>query len=117
MNTKQRQLEDRIETVKMALAALGRLRPGSLSKQARARGSGYFQITYALRGKMRCEYVRVDYEPVIRAEIETYRRYRQLLRQWIELELKLSRLKQKAATRMAATKARSNAAGPGGTTP
>jgi hypothetical protein len=78
---------------------MGRLRPGSLSKQARARGSGYFQITYALRGKMRCEYVRADYEPVIRAEIETYRRYRKLHRQWIELELKLSRLKQKAAAR------------------
>jgi len=32
---------------------------------------------------------------VVRAEIETYRRYRELTRLWIDLELDLSRLKQR----------------------
>ena len=41
--------------------------------------------------------MRPDYETVVRAEIETYRRYRELTRLWIDLELELSRLKQRRA--------------------
>ncbi|MBN2451920.1 MAG: hypothetical protein JXR77_16150 [Lentisphaeria bacterium] len=66
--------------MKAELAVLGRMRPGSLSKQSRARGSGYFQITYSRTGKLHRDHVRPDYEPVVRTEIQTYRRYRELTR-------------------------------------
>ena len=97
MDRKQQQLQDSIAEIKAELTALGRLRPGSLSKQARARGSSYFQITCTHKGRTRCEYVRADYEPVIREEIQTYRRYRDLTRQWVAMELELSRLRQNQA--------------------
>ena len=64
-------------------------------RQARARGGAYCQVSYSRAGKLHCDYVRPDYEPVVRAEIETYRRYRELTRLWIDLELEISRLKQR----------------------
>ena len=83
--------------MKAELVSLGRMRPGSLSRQARARGSAYCQVSYSRDGKLHCDTVRPDYETVVRAEIETYRRYRELTRLWIDLELELSRLKQRRA--------------------
>ena len=97
MDQKQQRLETRIAELKAELTALGRMRPGSLSRQARTRGSGYFQVSYSRAGKPHSDYVRPDYEPVIRAEIQTYRRYRELTRQWVDLELELSRLRQRLA--------------------
>jgi hypothetical protein len=97
MDQKQQHLEERIAELKAELAALGRMRPGSLSTQARSRGSGYFQVSYSRAGKLHCDYVRPDYEPVIRAEIQTYRRYRDLTRLWVDLELELSRHRQRRA--------------------
>ena len=73
------------------------MRLGSLSRQARARGSSYCQVSYSRAGKLHCDHVRPDYAPVVRAEIETYRRYREFTRLWIDLELELSRLKQRRA--------------------
>jgi len=97
MDRKQEQTEARIAELKAELTALGRLRPGSLSRQARARGGGYFQVSYSRAGKLHCDYVRPDYEPVVRAEIQTYRRYRELARLWVDLELELSRHRQRLA--------------------
>jgi hypothetical protein len=77
MDKKQQHAEARIAELKAELTALGRMRPGSLSKQARTRGSGYFQVSYSRAGSLHCDYVRPDYEPVVRAEIQTYRRYRE----------------------------------------
>jgi len=97
MDRKQEQTEARIAELKAELTALGRMRPGSLSRQARARGGGYFQVSYSRAGKLHCDYVRPDYEPVVRAEIQTYRRYRELARLWVDLELELSRHRQRLA--------------------
>jgi len=97
MDKKQEQTEARIAELKAELTALGRMRPGSLSRQARARGGGYFQVSYSRAGKLHCDYVRPDYEPVVRAEIQTYRRYRELARLWVDLELELSRHRQRLA--------------------
>lgn len=97
MDQKQTQLVAQIEKIKAELTALGRLRPGSLSTQARIRGRGYLQLTYTHRGQTRCQYVRPDYAPVIREELATYRRFRELCREWVALELQLSRLTQQAA--------------------
>ena len=97
MDRKQQHIEERIAELKAELTALGRMRPGSLSKQARARGGGYFQVSYSRAGRLHCDYVRPDYEPVVRAEIQTYRRYRELTRLWVDLELELSRHMQRLA--------------------
>ena len=97
MDRKQQHIEERIAELKAELTALGRMRPGSLSKQARTRGGGYFQVSYSRAGRLHCDYVRPDYEPVVRAEIQTYRRYRELTRLWVDLELELSMHRQRLA--------------------
>jgi hypothetical protein len=97
MDKKQQHVEARIAELKAELTALGRMRPGSLSKQARTRGGGYFQVSYSRAGRLHCDYVRPDYEPVVRAEIQTYRRYRELTRLWVDLELELSMHRQRLA--------------------
>jgi len=73
------------------------MRPGSLSRQARARGGGYFQVSYSRAGKLHCDYVRPGYELVVCAEIQTYRRHRELTRLWVDLELEPSRHRQRLA--------------------
>jgi hypothetical protein len=97
MDRKQQHVEARIAELKAELTALGRMRPGSLSKQARTRGGGHFQVSYSRAGKLHCDYVRPDYVLVVRAEIQTYRRYRELTRLWVDLELEISRHRQRLA--------------------
>jgi hypothetical protein len=97
MRKNQQTLEAEINTIKRELVRMGSMRPGSLSRQPRARGGEYYQLSYSHRGKGRTEYVRPEYEPVIRKEIETYKRFRELIRQWVDLALDLAKLKQKRA--------------------
>ena len=91
------QFEDRIADVKAELVSLGRMRPGSLSRRPAPAAAPTARSSYSRAGKLHCDTVRPDYETVVRAEIETYRRYRELTRLWIDLELELSRLKQRRA--------------------
>lgn len=101
MQKNQQTIEAEINKIKHELMSMGSMRPGSLSRQPRARGGEYYQLSYSHRGKGRTEYVRAEYEPVIRKEIETYRRFRDLIRQWVDLALELARLKQMHATEKA----------------
>lgn len=97
MDTKANSLQTQIEQVKAQVVALGPLRPGSLSRQARARGGTYFQLAYSHNGKGHTEYVREDYVQTIRQEIENHRTLKQLIRRWVALELQLSQRRQRHA--------------------
>ena len=101
MRKNQQTLEVEINKIKRELMRMGSMRQGSLSRQPRARGGEYYQLSYSHRGKGRTEYVRPEYEPVIRKEIETYKRFKELIRQWVDLALDLAKLKQKHAAERA----------------
>ena len=92
---KQQQIEEKIEKTKAAINGLGRMRPGSLSHQARARGQQYCQLSFSHNGKGHTEYVRPDHVAQVERELCTYRRFRELLREWIGQEIELSKLNRR----------------------
>jgi hypothetical protein len=100
-------LEDRIQSIKHEIAALGALRPGALSLQYNVCGSPscrckadpplkhgpYHQISFNWHGKSTTHFVRDDDVEEVRRQLENYRRLRDLTDEWIGLALELSRLR------------------------
>jgi hypothetical protein len=106
------QLEQRIQQIKAELAALGEMRPGSLSKQYNVCGKPncrckdpqnpqrhgpYYQLSWVHRGKSTTQFIRRPFLPQIRAQIATYNKFRKLTDEWINLALRLAQAKLQAA--------------------
>lgn len=104
---RQAQLERQIEKVKRDLAALGDLRPGSLSTQYSACGNPncrckatppkkhgpYYQISFTRKGKGSSKFVRKEDLPAIRKQLKNYERMKLLVDRWIDLATELSNLR------------------------
>lgn len=86
--------EQEIAKVKKALYELGRIHPGSVSKQQQARGSGYYYLSYSFKNKGHTLYVREEHLDQVREEVENYREFRSLVNRWIELEIEYSQLRR-----------------------
>jgi len=84
----------RIERIKNELADLGDIRPGSLSVQSRSWGGQYVQLSYTHRGKGHTEYVRKGNREEVEQQVENYRRFRELTNEWVDLAIKLCKLKK-----------------------
>jgi len=112
MNTRRlATLQRQIEKVKLDLAALGDLRPGSLSTQYNVCGSPgckckadppvkhgpYYQVSYTRKGKSSTKFVKKEDLPTVRKQLKNYERMRLLMDKWIDLatELSILRLAQK----------------------
>ena len=108
------QLEQRIQQIKAELAALGEMRPGSLSKQYNVCGNPncrckdpqnpqrhgpYYQLSWVHRGKSTTQFIRSPLLPQVRAQIATYNQFRKLTDQWVNLALRLAQAKLLAARR------------------
>jgi hypothetical protein len=103
---RQRQLEASIKRVKQHLVELGNLRPGSLSKQYNVCGKPdcrckatppkkhgpYYQVSFTWKGRSKTTFVRRDDVATVREHLRNYRRLRELVDKWIDLELELSQL-------------------------
>ncbi|MEK7996431.1 MAG: DUF6788 family protein [Planctomycetota bacterium] len=105
MNTKT--LAERISGIKRELADLGPMRPGSLSEQYNVCGTTgcrckdpkkpekhgpYYHLNYTWRGKARTEFVKADAVAALREQLTTYKRFRALCDEWVEISLELARL-------------------------
>ncbi len=103
--TRIQQIERRIVRIKAALQKIGPMRPGSLTRQYRDpenRTGAYWQISYTRQMKSRTEYVRREWVAEIREQIATYKRFKRLIDQWLDLSIEGSQLaiqivKQKSA--------------------
>ena len=110
MDAKQEaQIQRQIETVKRNLAALGDLRPGSLSTQYNVCGSPgcqckatppkkhgpYYQVSFTRKGKSSSKFIRKQDLPVIRKQLKNYESMKLLVGRWIELATELSNLRLK----------------------
>jgi len=101
------QIERQIGKVKRDLAALGDLRPGSLSTQYNVCGSPgcrckdtppkkhgpYYQVSYTRKGKSSTKFVRKEDLPAIRKQLQNYERMKLLVDRWIDLSTELSNLR------------------------
>ncbi len=105
-------LQRQIEKLKRDLAALGDLRPGSLSTQYNVCGSPgcrckadppvkhgpYYQVSYTRKGKSSTKFVKKEDLPTVRKQLKNYERMKLLMDKWIDLAMELSilRLAKKA---------------------
>lgn len=89
------QIERRIARIKAALAKIGPLRPGSLTRQyknPKEKSGPYWQISYTRAMKSRTEYVRQECVADIRKQIAAYKRFKSLTDEWIDLSIDASKL-------------------------
>ena len=99
-------LESKIQKIKREIAALGPLRPGTLSQQFNVCGKPdcrckatppqkhgpYYQLSFTWQGKSSSQFVRGEDLPTVEEQLCNYRKLRQLVDTWIGLGLELSQL-------------------------
>ena len=96
--SKLERLEEAIDGIKRKIGAIGELRPGSLSKQARKTRNtygAYWHLSYTHRGKGHTEYIRDAFVPQVKTEVSNFKRFRKLLDRLITLSIERSQLKMK----------------------
>ena len=101
-------LERCIAAIKAEIAALGALRPGTLSRQYNVCGTAgcrckddpgqrhgpYHQLSYTWHGRSRSEFVREAELPRVEEQVRTYARLRALVDQWVDAASTLARLER-----------------------
>ncbi len=105
MKTDQRlqAIEHKIQHLKVELAALGPLRPGSLSRQYHVcrkagcrcqdpheprRHGPYYHLDYVHKGKKTTRFVRAGQLPEVRKQLANFKKLRRLVDSWISLSLR-----------------------------
>lgn|SRR5674476_711588 len=105
--SREKLLLRQIEGVKEQLAALGDLRPGSLSTQYNVCGTPgcrckatppekhgpYYQVSFTRKGKSSSKFVRKEDLAAVRRELKNYEVMKALVDRWIDLATELSNLR------------------------
>jgi hypothetical protein len=93
-------IEKKIAAVKEALMRIGEMRPGSLTYQyqrPKEKKGGFYQISYTYRMKSKTEYVKAEFVPHLKGQIATFKRFKRLMQEWIDLAIRHSQVKIKLA--------------------
>ena len=123
MPPEPRALDAKIARIKAALAALGDLRPGTLSQQYNVCGNPgcrckaspprkhgpYSQVSFTWQGKSQSQFVRRENVPAVRTQLRNYQRLRTLVDTWISAAMTVSRLRRHQAPSRRVQKPRSSA--------
>jgi hypothetical protein len=98
-----KQLENKIREIRDEIAALGDIRPGSLTQQSRGtKGDTYGQywsLSYTFKSRSHTDYVPARGAEQVRIETENYKRLRDLVEGWTEHAIQLSKLRIKETPR------------------
>jgi len=97
-NKRIAQIDQRIEKIKVALVALGEMRPGSLTRQFKDPEAGtgaYYQLSFTLEMKSRTDYIPRQCVAQIRRQVANYKRFKALSAEWVALGIERSRLQIK----------------------
>jgi hypothetical protein len=104
----------RIKKIQQRLAAMGEMRPGSLSKQYNVCGNPscrckdpknpkkhgpYYQLSYTHKGKSTTEFVKKEMVSQVRQQIRNFREFKKLTEEWIDLSVKIGKLRKKASAK------------------
>jgi hypothetical protein len=92
MNARIKAIEDEIVRIKAELAKIREMRPGSLSTQKRRRGGRYYQLSYRHNGRGHTEYIRPELVPLVQRELQSHRRFRELVERWTSLAIELCKI-------------------------
>ena len=97
------QIDQRIGKIKAELAALGEMRPGSLTCQYKDPDSGsgaYYQLSYTLDMKSRTDYIPRNWVKEVRRQVSHYKRFKSLSAEWVALSIERCRLTMKLTRRL-----------------
>ena len=100
MQRRMIQIQRRIERIKKELARIGEMRPGSLTlqyKNPKEKAGGFYQISYTYKMKSKTEYVRPEFVKDLKKQVATFKKFRKLMQEWIDLAIEHSKLKMKIA--------------------
>ena len=110
MNTQR--VARQIEELKKRLAELGPMHPGSLGEQYNVCGTPgcqckdskkprkhgpYYQLSYTWRGQSSTRFVRPERLAEMRRKVENYKRFRELVNEWVDLAVELEKAERAAA--------------------
>ena len=92
MTKQMKKAQQRIAEIKKELLKIGPMRPGRLAQQKRKDRNGklygnYWQLGYTFKMKARSHYVPDDLIEIVRVQTDTYRRFKSLTEEWVELAL------------------------------
>ena len=109
-NKNEAKLQARIKKIQQRLAAMGEMRPGSLSKQYNVCGNPncrckdpenpkkhgpYYQLSYTHKGKSTTEFVKKDMVSEVKQQIRNFREFKKLTEEWIDLSVEIAKLRKK----------------------
>ncbi len=89
-------IEKRIEKIKEKLMPIEEMRPGSLTKQykeSKKKKGGFYQLSYTYKMRSRTEYIRPQFVKEIRQQIKSYKEFKKLIEEWIDLRIEHSKTK------------------------
>jgi len=100
------EIERRLEGIPRRLIQLGPMHPGSLGEQYNVCGKSgcrckdpqnpqrhgpYYQLSYRWRGKSTTRFVRPEHVAGMRRKVANYKRFRELVNEWVDLEVERER--------------------------
>jgi hypothetical protein len=100
MHKKLDPIEKKIAGIKEGLRRIGEMRPGSLTYQyqrPKEKKGGFYQISYTYRMKSKTEYVKAEFVKDLKGQIATFKQFKKLMRQWVDLAIRHSQMKIKLA--------------------
>jgi len=93
-----KKIDKRISAIKDELFKIGPMRPGSLRlqyKKPKLKSGPFWQISYTRAMKSKSEYVRPEDVDAVRKEIETYKQFKALVDEWVDLAIEESKIRLK----------------------
>jgi hypothetical protein len=107
MNRDVKALERKIEDLKDQIAAIGDLRPGTLSQQYNVCGKAgcrckatppqkhgpYYQLSYTRKGKSFTQFVKQQDLNTVQSQVANFSRLKELVDLWVDLATDLSNLR------------------------
>jgi len=114
MATYLQRWQQQIDQIKQELLALGDMRPGALSEQYNVCGKPncrckdprkpqkhgpYYQLSYTHQGKSTTEFVKREMLQEVQLQLANYARFKALTEQWVQLSLRIAKLKRTQSTR------------------
>lgn len=93
-----------MEKIRESIAKIGHIHPGTLSTQTRSYGGEYHQLSFTHAGKGHTLYVRPQNVDEVREAVTNYKHLRNLINQWLSLEIEYAEIRRKSSTQRRRTK-------------
>ncbi len=95
-------IEKQIANIKQELMEIRQMRPGSLTRQyknPKNKTGGFYQLSYTHKMKSKTEYVRPYHVDNLKQQVNSYKRFKKLVENWIDLSIEYSKLAMDIANR------------------